>query len=111
MSPPPQVQVFAVGLPAPGVPKDRRRYRVTWRLDGRGKARAERATSSTTNTRSASRDSSTAHRPRHDEHHRPARGRRASMILIGPLGSAAHRVIQLTGLASHFHRVDTAPPS
>ena len=40
MTPPQRVQVFAVGLPAPGVPKDRRRYRVKWRVDGRDKTRA-----------------------------------------------------------------------
>jgi hypothetical protein len=40
MSPPQRVQVFAVGVPAPGVPKDRRRYRVKWRVDGRDKTRA-----------------------------------------------------------------------
>src|SRR5687768_11220290 len=40
MTPPQRVQVFAVGLPPTGAPKDRRRYRVKWRVDGRDKTRA-----------------------------------------------------------------------
>lgn len=34
-----RVQVFSLGLPAPGTPKDQRRYRVRWRIDGRDRMR------------------------------------------------------------------------
>lgn len=34
-----RVQVFGVGLPAAGTPKDKRRYKVRWRIDGRDRMR------------------------------------------------------------------------
>lgn len=34
-----RVQVFSLGLPASGTPKDERRYRVRWRIDGRDRMR------------------------------------------------------------------------
>ncbi len=36
---PQRVQVFSLGLPTKGTPKDRRRYRVRWRIDGRDRMR------------------------------------------------------------------------
>ena len=36
---PQKVQVFALGEPKNGTPKDKRRYRVKWRIDGRDKTR------------------------------------------------------------------------
>ena len=35
---------------------------------------------------------------------------RTPIVVIAPPGSAAHRVIELTGLADRLHRVDSAPP-
>ena len=35
-----KVQVFSVGTPKPGIAKAKRRYRVKWRVDGRGKTRS-----------------------------------------------------------------------
>lgn len=34
-APPERVQVFSLGVPPPGTPRDGRRYRVKWRLEGR----------------------------------------------------------------------------
>lgn len=34
-----RVQVFSLGLPAAGTPKDQRRYRVRWRINGRDRMR------------------------------------------------------------------------
>lgn len=34
------VQVFSLGLPKPGTPKDRRRFRTKWAVDGRHKTRS-----------------------------------------------------------------------
>jgi len=34
-----RVQVFGLGLPKDGTPKDKRRYRVRWRIDGRDRMR------------------------------------------------------------------------
>lgn len=39
---PQRVQVFALGLPRADVAKDKRRYRVKWRVDGRDRTRAYR---------------------------------------------------------------------
>lgn len=35
-----KVQIFSVGTPKPGTAKAKRRYRVKWRVDGRGKTRS-----------------------------------------------------------------------
>ena len=35
-----RVQVFSIGLPRDGTPRDKRRYRVKWRVDGRDKTRS-----------------------------------------------------------------------
>jgi len=40
VSVPPKIQVFSLGIPATGTPKERRRYRVKWRVDGRDKTRS-----------------------------------------------------------------------
>jgi hypothetical protein len=32
---PQKVHIFSIGAPADGTPKDKRRYRVKWRVDGR----------------------------------------------------------------------------
>jgi hypothetical protein len=37
-----RVQIFGLGMPSPGTPKERRRYRVKWRIDGRDRTRAVR---------------------------------------------------------------------
>jgi integrase len=35
-----RVQIFSIGLPRDGTPRDKRRYRVKWRVDGRDKTRS-----------------------------------------------------------------------
>jgi hypothetical protein len=35
-----KVQIFSLGAPKEGTPKDRRRYRVKWLVDGRHKTRS-----------------------------------------------------------------------
>jgi hypothetical protein len=35
-----RVQIFSIGVPRDGTPRDKRRYRVRWRVDGRDKTRA-----------------------------------------------------------------------
>ncbi len=35
-----KVQVFSIGLPREGLPRDKRRYRVKWRIDGQDKTRS-----------------------------------------------------------------------
>ena len=35
-----RVQVFSIATPPPDTPKDKRRYRVKWRVNGRDKTRA-----------------------------------------------------------------------
>jgi len=35
-----RVQIFSIGLPKEGTPRDRRRYRVRWRIDGQDKTRS-----------------------------------------------------------------------
>ena len=35
-----RVQVFSLGLPGADTPKERRRYRVKWRIDGRDETRS-----------------------------------------------------------------------
>ena len=40
MKGPQKVQVFSIGVPPAGTPKDRRRYRVKWRIDGRDRTRS-----------------------------------------------------------------------
>ena len=36
---PQRVQIFGLGLPSKGTPKEKRRYRVRWRIDGRDRMR------------------------------------------------------------------------
>lgn len=39
-SPPQRVQVFSLGLPKTGTPREQRRYRVKWRVNGRDRTRS-----------------------------------------------------------------------